>query len=661
MSRRWTRTEPPARPLRLTRRGLILLGGMGAVMGALGLRMRELQVEQADAYRLLAEENRISLRLIPPARGQIFDRQGRPLAVNRRNFRVLLIREQAGEVEAALDRLGRLIPLTERDRERVLREMRRKAAFVPVTVTENLSWEDFARVNANLPALPGVDVEAGLTRHYPEGAALAHVVGYVGRVSERDLERDQGATPLLQIPDFQIGKSGVEGRADLQLRGAAGLRRIEVNARGREVRELSREDGSPGADLQLSVDLGLQAHVMERLAGESAAVVVMDAATGDLVACASSPGFDPNPFVRGISTTAWNALLHDPYRPLADKTVAGLYPPGSTFKMVVALAALEAGVLDPAERIFCNGRHQAGDRWFHCWKRSGHGHVGLRASIAESCDVYYYEVARRVGVDAIAAMSRKLGLGVRHDLPLPAVAEGLAPTREWKRAVHGQGWQLGDTLNVGIGQGYVLASPLQLAVMTARLASGRAVVPRLIRAEGGRPLPDPTPPPLDLSPTYLRLMREGMIAVMEDRGGTARASRIVADEGRMAGKTGTSQVRRITPAERAAGVIRNEDLPWERRDHALYVGYAPYDAPRYAVSVVVEHGGGGSSAAAPIARDVMMRAIWGTEPPPLAAWPPDQRRRIEEERMRPPAARPEGAPPAPQPAEAPAPTGPRRA
>ena len=643
MTARWRRRgEPPARSPRLTRRGLLLLGAMGGVMGTLAWRMRELQVEQADAYRLLAEENRVSLRLVPPARGQIFDREGRPVAVNRLNYRVLLIREQAGDVEAALDRLAQLVPVSDRERERTLRELRRNAAFVPVTVTENLAWEDFARVNANLPALPGVDVEAGLTRYYPEGEALAHVVGYVGRVSERDLERDGGRTPLLQIPDFQIGKSGVEQKAEETLRGAAGLRRVEVNARGREVRDLSREDGRPGADLQLSVDLDLQRYAMERVAGESAAVVTMDATTGDLVACASAPGYDPNPFVRGISSAAWNALLADDHRPLADKTVTGLYPPGSTFKMIVALAALEAGALDPAERVFCNGRFQAGDRYFHCWKRGGHGHVGLRASIAESCDVFYYEVARRVGVDAISNMARRLGLGVRHDLPLPAVGEGLAPTRDWKRAAHGQGWQLGDTLNVGIGQGYVLASPLQLAVMTARLATGRAVVPRLIRGEAGLPLPDPEAPPLDVNPTHLRLMREAMLGVMEDRGGTARASRIVAETARMAGKTGTSQVRRITAAERAAGVIRNEDLPWNRRDHALFVGYAPYESPRYAVAVVVEHGGGGSAAAAPIARDVMLRALWGAEPP-LEVYPPEQRRRIMEERMKPPAPRPPAA------------------
>lgn len=660
---------PRNQPLdrRMTRRGLLLLGAQGGMMALLAFRMRQLQVDQASEFRLMAEENRINIRLIPPARGRIFDRQGRPLAANRSNYRVVLIREQAADPEAVIDRLARLIPISDRERERALREMRQKSAFVPVTVSEHLTWDDFARVNANAPALPGVDVEAGLTRFYPEGADFAHIVGYVGRVNERELKEDGGATPLLQIPDFQIGKSGIEQRKDETLRGSAGVSRIEVNALGRVIRELDRQEGDPGTDLQLAVDMDLQRYGMARLNGESAAAVMMDVRSGDIVTLASSPGFDPNQFVFGISSTNWNALLNDPYRPLSNKTVSGLYPPGSTFKMVVALAALEAGVLDPAEKIFCNGRYKLGDRYFHCWRRGGHGNVNLNASLEQSCDVFYYECAKRVGVDAIADMARRLGLGVKHDLPLPAVREGLTPTKAWKRRVHDQGWLVGDSLNVGIGQGFVLASPMQLAVMTARIATGRQIDPRLVRGMGGRPLADPEAPVLDINPAHLRMVREGMFSVVNARSGTARKSRIDDDANLMAGKTGTSQVRRITKAERASGVIRNEDLPWERRDHALFVGFAPYDAPRYAVSVVVEHGGGGSAAAAPIARDLMMRALWGGEPP-IGAYPPEARGEIMERRIRPPLPRPDDVPAAPPPgpasapdAPAPPPTGPSRA
>ncbi|TYO91648.1 penicillin-binding protein 2 [Oceanicella actignis] len=624
----------------LTRRGLVLLGAQGALMGVLALRMRQLQIADAERFRLMAEENRVNIRLIPPARGRIFDREGRPLAVNRQNYRVAIVREGTDDPEETLARLARLIDIPPRAREKALRELRAKPAFVPVAVAEHLTWEEFARVNANAPALPGVEVEAGLTRFYPQGELTAHVVGYVGRVSERELKEDGGRTPLYQIPDFQIGKSGVELKAEEILRGEAGVSRIEVNALGRVIREFEREEGKPGDDLQLTVDLELQRYAMERMKDESAAACVLDLTTGDVAALASAPGFDPNKFVFGISSKEWKALLDDPHRPLSNKTVSGQYPPGSTFKMVVALAALEAGALDPAERVFCNGRYKLGTSWFHCWRRGGHGHVDLHQSLAQSCDVFYYEIARRVGVEAIADMARRLGLGQAPPLPLPAVRSGLIPDKAWKRRAHKRAWQIGDTLNAGIGQGYVLATPIQLAVMTARIATGRQVTPRLVRARAGLPLPAPEFAPLGVSAAHLALVRGGMFGVVNDARGTARKARIAQEGMEMAGKTGTSQVRRITAAERAAGVIRNADLPWERRDHALFVCFAPYRAPRYAVSVVVEHGGGGSTAAAPIARDLMMRALFGPEPP-ITAYPPDERRRIEEERLRPPAPRPE--------------------
>ncbi len=624
--------EPERR--RITRRGLILLGAQGVAVGALALRMRQLQVKDSDRYFLLAEENRVNIRLIPPARGKIFDRNGLPVAENRQNYRVVLIREQTDDVEETLDQLERLIPISPRERERVLKEIKRKSAFVPVAVTENLDWDAFARVNSNTPVLPGVDLEVGLTRFYPEAETMAHVIGYVGRVSEKELAEDEGRSPLLQIPDFRIGKSGLETRAEDLLRGSAGVSRIEVNAVGRVIRELDRKEGVAGADLQVTIDLDLQRYAAERLAGESAAAVILDIPTGDILALASAPGFDPNKFVFGISNEDWAALRDNEYHPMTNKPVSGAYPPGSTFKMVVALAALEAGVVSPGERVFCNGRYELGDRFFHCWRRGGHGQMKLVESLRESCDVYYYDVARRTGIDNIVAMARRLGLGERPDLPLSSINDGLLPTKEWKLARHNQSWGVGDTLNAGIGQGFVLATPIQLATMTARIASGEAVVPRLIRAIGGVPLPVAPREELGIPGGHLRHVREGMFEVMNHARGTGRKSRIAAEGVEVAGKTGTSQVRRITKAERAAGVTRNEDLPWARRDHALFVSYAPYDNPRYAISVVVEHGGSGSGAAAPIAQDLMLRAIYG-ETPPLAAYPPERREEIRREREAP--------------------------
>jgi penicillin-binding protein 2 len=618
-------TEPAPR---ITRRGLMLLGLKLGVIGGLAWRMRDLQIVQNERFHMLAEENRINIRLLPPARGMILDREGRVLAANRQNYRIVMVREQAGDAEAVLDRLGRIVEITPERRERVLREMRSVAGFVPVVVAENLTWEDVVRVSGNAPVLPGVEAEVGLSRYYPDAYSTAHVVGYVGPVSERDLADLPEPDPLLQIPRFQIGKTGVEHRLEPALRGQAGTLRIEVSAAGRVMRELGRAEGTPGADVTLTIDKGLQNFAMQRMAGESAAAVVMDVRNGDILALASSPGFDPNSFVFGIGTTEWNALLNDEYKPLSNKTVAGAYPPGSTFKMVVALAALEAGVMRPGDTVSCGGATRLGNRNFHCWKRGGHGRVDLRRSLSQSCDVYYYEMARRVGADAISAMAKRLGLGIRHDLPMPAVTEGLMPDRAWKQERRNEPWTVGDSFNYGIGQGFTLASPLQLAVMTARLATGTDVSPRLVRAVAGVEEPLRAPVSLGLDPRHLRLVCDGMYAVSND-GGTASRSRIVEPSMIMAGKTGTSQVRIITAAERAAGVTRNEQLPWNRRDHALFVAYAPYDAPRYAISQVVEHGGGGSAVAAPVARDILLHALYGGMPP-LEAYPPEQRSTIEE-------------------------------
>ncbi|MBK5946730.1 penicillin-binding protein 2 [Rhodobacter veldkampii DSM 11550] len=609
------------------RRGLMLGGLQAAMVVTLALRMRSLQLEQADEFRLLADGNSVKIRLLPPARGLIHDRGGVLLAGNEQNYRVTITREDAGDAEAVLDRLRRLIAISDEAAEDIRQELRRRSPTSPITVADRLSWEEFARIAVNAPALPGVTPEVGLSRHYPLGADLAHVLGYVGAVSDYDLSKLENPDPLLRIPKFQLGKTGVEAKMEDVLRGKAGTRRVEVNSTGREMRELSRQEGIAGTDLQLTIDHRLQNYALARLGAESAAAVVIEVQTGEIVAISSAPSFDPNLFVRGISIRDYRSLQENDHRPLADKTVQGLYPPGSTFKVVTALAALEAGVIKPEETVYCPGHLDIGGRKFHCWKRGGHGRVNLMQSLEQSCDVYYYDVAQRVGIDKIADMARRLGIGVRHDLPLSAVAEGVAPDKAWKTSRYGQDWRIGDTLNASIGQGYVLASPLQLAVMTARIAAGRAIAPRLVRSVNGVEMAAPEAPSLGINPAHLDFVRRGMDQVVNSARGTAKSSRVVAAEMRMAGKTGTSQVRNITAAERARGVISNDDLPWERRDHALFVAYAPVEAPRYAISLVVEHGGGGSAAAAPIARDILLFALYGGLPP-LAAYPESQRGRI---------------------------------
>ncbi len=617
---------------RITRRGLMLGGIQLAVVGVLGVRMRQLQVTQSDSYRLLAEENRINVQLIPPDRGLIFDRLGKPIAENKPNYQIALIREQAQDPENVLAELAKIIDFPEEKQAEVLKRMFRLSAFVKVPVVENLDWADFARVSANAPALPGIIPEVGLNRHYPQPENFTHVVGYVGPVSERDLSGLENPIPILQFPGFQFGKTGLEIRIEDTLRGTAGTSRVEVNSAGRVIRELSRSEATNGADIQLSIDSDLQNYANYRMGNQSAAAVVINVNSGNIRALASSPSFDPNKFIFGISSIDWNALLNDEYRPLADKTISGAYPPGSTFKMVVALAALEEGLIDSEEEVFCPGYYDVGNRRFHCWKRGGHGRMNLSNSLKQSCDVFYYEISQRIGIEKISAMARRFGLGARPDLPLPAITAGLMPTKQWKQTNVNEPWRLGDTINSAIGQGFVSSSPIQLAIMTARLASGRAIVPRLIQRINGVPTPLEKAESLGIPDADFDLVREGMFRVSNETRGTAYATRIAEETMAMAGKTGTSQVRQISVEERAAGVIKNEDLPWDHRDHALFVGYAPYDNPRFAISVVVEHGGSGSAAAAPIARDIMLRALYETQPP-ISAFPREIRDDMLEQRQ----------------------------
>ncbi|WP_340115342.1 penicillin-binding protein 2 [Pelagibius sp. 7325] len=610
------KNEDNERQRSFSRRGLLLGGAQTLLLAGLAARMYYLQVIESDRYRTLAEDNRISLRLLPPPRGRILDRFGLPLASNRQNFRVVLVREHAGDVERVLNALSQIIELDEHDYKRVLREVARKRSFVPVTVRENLTWDEVSRVEVNGPELPGVTIEMGQIRDYPFADSMAHILGYVAAVAERDLTGD----PLLELPGFRIGKNGIEQKYDTSLRGNAGTKQVEVNAYGRVIRELKREEGKPGDELVLTIDGGLQTFTHQRLQGEvSASAVVMDVENGDVLALASVPSFDPNAFNIGLSVKQWNDLINDPLHPLTNKAIAGLYAPGSTFKMVVALAALKAGI-SPDHRVFCPGHMTLGRSRFHCWRKHGHGWVDMHDAIQHSCDVFFYDVSRKVGIDNIAAMSNLFGLGDKVGLDLNGEKGGVIPTRDWKLANIGEAWQGGETLIASIGQGFVLTTPLQLAVMTARIASGRQVTPRLTRgvradseppvlaAAGAAPAESAMPafPPLDIPLEHLKVVREGMDLVSNNPRGTAFRARIEEEGMELAGKTGTAQVRRISMAERAAGVTKNEQLPWRRRDHALFVCFAPVHKPRYCCAVVVEHGGGGSAVAAPIARDILL-------------------------------------------------------
>lgn len=596
----------PDRARQMSRRAFFLLGGKVSLFAVLAGRLYHLQILQQEHYTLLSEDNRISLRLTTPHRGLILDRNGVVLAGNQPNYRVHLIAEQAEDVRATLRALSNWLALSDADIERIRRDIRRKRRFMPVTVRENLDWQELARIAVHAPDLPGIQTEMGQMRGYPFGTATGHVLGYVGAATDADMKKEPEAEAVLSLPGFRLGKNGIERHYDLALRGQAGNSQIEVNALGREIRTIARHEGQPGQDLHLCLDAELQKFAYDRLLMErSASAILMDVHDGSVLVLASAPSFDPNQFSRGISHAAWKSLSADIATPLINKAIAGQYPPGSTFKMITALAALEAGAMGRHDTVFCNGHVQLGNHRFHCWRKEGHGHVDMNLALAQSCDTYFYEVAMRLGIDRIAEMARRFGLGDRTGIDLPGEKKGLVPDQAWKERTYSEKWHRGESLVAAIGQGYMLTTPLQLAVMTARLVNGgRAVVPRIVQNAG---LPFAPPAKIDVNPEHLKWVIEGMVHVVNDRRGTAFAARIPTEGFQMGGKTGTAQVKRITMAERLAGV-KNENLAWKFRHHALFVGYAPIHDPKYACAVVVEHGVGGSKTAAPIARDLLTAA-----------------------------------------------------
>lgn len=564
------------------------LGAIQATVGA-GLigRMAWLAVAENQRYSLLAESNRVNLTLIPPRRGWIIDRHGAPIADNRTDFRVDIIPDRLRDKDRVLELLRQLLTLSDEDMIRLHDDVARASGYRPVQVAQSLDWRKFAAVSVRLPELPGVAPTRGYARNYPAGAAVAHLTGYVGAASAEQYQKDK--QPLLITPGFKLGKDGLEKTLEPSLRGKAGAKRVEVTASGRLVRELATRPDIPGQPARLTIDAGLQEFAARRLGPESGSVIVFDCLTGQILAMTSMPAYDPNIFSGGISRSEWKMLSQDDHLPLMNKSLQGLYPPGSTFKPATALAALGAGI-DPNRVVYCNGGYQLGNRRFGCLGR--HGPMTMHTAIARSCNTYFYTVGREAGIDAIAAAARKLGFGAEHELPLPSQRYGTIPDTAWKLRRYKQQWSQSDTLNAAIGQGYVLVSPFQLALSAARIASGREVQPQLL-LDQNKPWK-----PLDFPQEHLAIVRSGMDEVVNGHG-TAGASRLPLDGIRMGGKTGTAQVRRIMDR------LRGQGGEWKYRDHGLFICFAPVDNPRYAASVVIEHGLGGARAAAPVAKDVL--------------------------------------------------------
>ena len=580
-----------------TRRTLFL----GATQGAVGLmlagRMAWLAIADHDRYQALSETNRARSMLIPPRRGWIVDRTGKPIAVNRSDFRVDLIPDLLADREREIALLTEMLRLTPDDLDRLHAALDRAAGFQPVQVLEDLDYERFAQINLRLPDLPGVIPARGFSRSYPAGAAVAHLVGYVGSASAEDYKKNRD--PLLITPGFKIGKQGLERVFNDWLRGQPGAKRSEVTARGRLVRELTTQAEAPGHTLRLTVDAGLQQYIAERMGTESGSVVVIDTTNGDILAMVAMPAFDPNSFSRGISHDEWDMLAADDHLPLLNKTLQGLYPPGSTVKPMNALALLEAGV-SPDEHVVCSGAMRVGNSFFHCWRHQGHGAIDMHRAVQQSCDIYFYQMARRVGTQTLAGMAKRLGLGEKSPLPFTSQRFGTVPDPAWKLHKYNKAWTVSDTLNSAIGQGYTLVNPLQLAVAASRIASGKALVPRIVHRTTDR-----APAPLGVSEAHLRIVRDAMGAVVGP-GGTAGAARIQVPGVAMGGKTGSAQVRHISMADRAAGRAKalGDSGAWRLRDHGLFVAFAPVEQPRFAVGIILEHAGHGATAAQ-MARDAI--------------------------------------------------------
>lgn len=566
-----------------------VMGGVGGGVGMLlAARMGYIAIAENEKYATESESNRVNLSLIPPRRGWVLDRNGAPLASNRADFRVDLIPDRLANPDRTVNVLGELLALDQTAVQDLKDKIAKARGFQPIEVSSGLDFSQFAAVSVRLPELTGVVPQRGFSRFYPTGPAVGHLIGYVGPASAEEYESDRN--PLLITPGYKIGKDGLEKQFEQDLRGVPGARRVEVTAAGRIVRDLDTREDVQGKPIKLTIDGPLQDYAARRLGLESGSVVVMDCLTGDLLCMASMPSFDPNSFSDGIGRVEYGMLSSDERVPLRNKVLKGLYPPGSTVKPMVSTAFLKEG-LDPSDSVNCSGGLRVGNRVFRCWKRGGHGRVDMAKAIYQSCDVYFYHFAQQIGMNPISEMARRYGMGQEFPLPVASQFYGTVPDPQWKLRKYERPWQAFDTVNATIGQGYMLANPLQLAVMAARLASAKQVMPRLIYDTK-----IPSFPSMGISEDHEAMIRKAMSDVVNGPG-TAGRAKLPIDDILMAGKTGTAQVVSLSKSDGRSG-------PWKYRDHGLFIFFAPFDNPRYAGAVVIEHGGG-SGSAYPIARDVM--------------------------------------------------------
>jgi penicillin-binding protein 2 len=588
------------KPIRITtahqsitfsRRMLMLGGAQAAVGGLLVGRLGWLAIAQNEKYQLLSESNRVQLIPVPPRRGWIIDRNGKPIAINRASFRVDIIPQQLDESKDIVPEVARLLNLEPDEVDRIRKELAQSRGFQPVSVADNVPFDQYAAITVRLPDLPGVSASQGFTRYYPGGPTVGQLVGYVGAASAEEYERED-KNPLLLIPGVKIGKEGLEKSLEQTLRGQPGGQRVEVTARGKLVKELDPKPDRSGGTVQLTIDSDLHYYAARRIGDQSCSIVVLDVTNGDILAMPSMPSFDPNNFSDGISRNEWKMLSQDDHLPLVDKALESLYPSGSTIKPSMAMALLNAGI-DRKQRVNCTGAYPLGNHVFHCDRR--HGPVDMDAAVVHSCDIYFYEMCRRVGAEKLAPMVRSMGFGEKFDLPFDNQRYGTIPDPEWMMRKYHRKWQTYDTINMSIGQGMVLINPMQLAVMASRLATGKRVVPRLLASK-----PVVAQTHLEVDQDHLDFIRLAMAGVVDH--GTAAGAKLPLNGIQMAGKTGTAQTHNLSASERGNYTAAQ----WSLRDHSLFMAFVPFNNPRYAAGAIVEHGGFGASVAAPLVRDTLL-------------------------------------------------------
>ncbi len=595
------------------RRFLMLSVLKGLSFGVLSWRLFDLQVIENKKYDKLSKDNQFNFSLVVPERGEIYDRKGRVLAANRDAFSLYIKSSENLNIDQILFKLMSITNLNEDDiNDFKIRYRDLYKNNVNIFMTDNLSQRDISKIAVRLHEFPEVNFLMTKKRVYPQGAITGHLIGYTGKLTEKDLQKNKN---LINFSNLRIGKYGLEKFFDKKLRGEFGRRRQEVNARGKIITSNLYEKPNPGKNLNISIDLNIQSYALSRLQNiksnkleynepETGSVIVMDVNTGELLCCVSSPNFNPNIFSRGIKSREWKTLINNKKAPLLNRAVSGLYPPGSTIKMAVALAALESGVIGYDSKFFCNGVKEYGDMKFHCWHKYGHGNINLSQAIERSCDVFFYELGLKVGIEKIGSMLKKLGLSANINLELNELRRGLVPSKKWKLEVKGTSWTPGETINASIGQGYMLSNPIELTTMVARIANSEMSIEPTLLSNKKQKFSK-----LDINKNHLTYIKSAMSNVVNNEFGTAYKSKLKNKNIKMAGKTGTVQVIRISEEEREKGIVKNKDREWNKRDHALFVGYAPLDNPKYSICVIVEHGGSGSTTAAPIARDVISKLL----------------------------------------------------